>query len=249
MSLLRHSARYHPAMEYRKNDIANSTDSQICGISNGMQFWRENSRANLEEKANRIKVSKCGNSLFRQVNSLFRRHKFAVPCRIGNRPQRPGIAAQMDARTQPKAPKRPEIPKIPCYFPCSEGIRGVLALPPDASRRLLPPFWQNEIPLFSQAKSRPSRGVSPLPLVGRGRGWGSCNGARVRHDLPTPHPDPPPAETAYTRVSATQKSDRNRLQPISIGGREQQRAGPPLTAVRPPAPWRTPCRQTRPCPA
>jgi hypothetical protein len=35
----------------------------------------------------------------------------------------------------------------------------------------------------------------------------------------TPHPDPPPAETAYMRVSATQQSDRNRQQPISIGGR------------------------------
>ena len=34
----------------------------------------------------------------------------------------------------------------------------------------------------------------------------------------TPHPNPPPAETAYTRVSATRKSDRNRQQPISIGG-------------------------------
>jgi hypothetical protein len=40
----------------------------------------------------------------------------------------------------------------------------------------------------------------------------------------TPHPDPPPAETAYTRVSATRLSDRNRQQPISIGGREKKRA-------------------------
>ncbi len=46
---------------------------------------------------------------------------------------------------------------------------------------------------------------------------------------PTPRPDPPPAETAYTRVSATQQSDRNRQQPISIGGREPERAKHPTT--------------------
>jgi DNA ligase-associated metallophosphoesterase len=34
-------------------------------------------------------------------------------------------------------------------------------------------------------------------------------------------PSPSPAETAYTRVSATQLSDRNRQQPISIGGGEK----------------------------
>src|SRR5215467_13622552 len=33
---------------------------------------------------------------------------------------------------------------------------------------------------------------APLPLVGRGRGWGSANGALPCHNLPTPHPDPPP---------------------------------------------------------
>jgi Family of unknown function (DUF5681) len=46
----------------------------------------------------------------------------------------------------------------------------------------------------------------------------------------TPHPNPPPAETAYTRVSATELSDRNRQQPISIGGRESTR--PNLTPKR-----------------
>ena len=54
------------------------------------------------------------------------------------------------------------------------------------------------------------------------RGAGRRNKcARLRRA--TPHPDPPPAETAYTRVSATRLSDRNRQQPISIGGREQRR--------------------------
>src|SRR5579864_5013342 len=70
---------------------------------------------------------------------------------------------------------------------------------------------------------------APLPLVGRGRGWGSGNKARSRLSSPTPHPDPPPAETAYTRVSATHLSDRNRQQPISIGGREKETA----TSARP----------------
>jgi len=58
--------------------------------------------------------------------------------------------------------------------------------------------------------------------LGRGRGWGSCQGALSSTDSPTHHPDPPPAETAYTWVSATRQSDRNRQQPISIGGREKK---------------------------
>jgi hypothetical protein len=33
---------------------------------------------------------------------------------------------------------------------------------------------------------------SPLPLVGRGRGWGSRNGAPQSLYLATPHPNPPP---------------------------------------------------------
>src|SRR5580692_10128830 len=33
---------------------------------------------------------------------------------------------------------------------------------------------------------------SPLPLVGRGRGWGSRYVALLCLNLPTPHPDPPP---------------------------------------------------------
>ncbi len=45
---------------------------------------------------------------------------------------------------------------------------------------------------------------APLPLVGRGRGWGSRSGTRPCPRGTTPHPGPPPAETAYTRVSATQ---------------------------------------------
>src|SRR6266446_2777657 len=63
---------------------------------------------------------------------------------------------------------------------------------------------------------------SPPPCgEGSGVGVGRC-GTSVPHGT-TPHPIPPPAETAYTRVSATRQSDRNRQQPISIGGRESSR--------------------------
>src|SRR5215831_8137297 len=69
----------------------------------------------------------------------------------------------------------------------------------------------------------------PLPLVGEGDavalpqrklmpmglGWGS---AGVAPPCPAARPLPPLAKTAYTRVSATRYSDRNRQQPISIGG-------------------------------
>jgi len=65
---------------------------------------------------------------------------------------------------------------------------------------------------------------SPSPLVGEGRGGGWCPRGTVVSYSSTPTPDPSPAETAYTRVSVTQLSDRNRQQPISIGGGEQRSA-------------------------
>jgi hypothetical protein len=68
--------------------------------------------------------SELSNSLFGQMNSLFGESNSLFRAEQGNYPQRIGIAAQMDARTQWKAPKWSEISKIPCYFPCSEGIRG-----------------------------------------------------------------------------------------------------------------------------
>ena len=45
------------------------------------------------------------------------------------------------------------------------------------------------------APTSPQRGgnaLLPLPLVGRGPGWGSCNGEHLCQSRPTPHPDPPP---------------------------------------------------------
>ena len=64
---------------------------------------------------------------------------------------------------------------------------------------------------------------SPSPLVGEGWGGGSGGLAPKVPPGTTPTPDPSPAETAYTRVSATQLSDRNRQQPISIEGGERAR--------------------------
>ena len=72
------------------------------------------------------------------------------------------------------------------------------------------------------------RGVAdsaPSPLVGEGKGGGSSGFAPKVPSGTTPTPDPSPAETAYTRVSATQLSDRNRQQSISMGGGEK--APPP----------------------
>jgi N-methylhydantoinase A len=72
----------------------------------------------------------------------------------------------------------------------------------------------------------PLRSLFSPPPCGEGSGVGvGRDGTAVPHGT-TPHPDPPPAETAYTRVSGTQQSDRNRQQPISIGGREKREGSP-----------------------
>jgi hypothetical protein len=70
---------------------------------------------------------------------------------------------------------------------------------------------------------------SSPPPCGEGSGVGVEPGGIAVPLGTTPHPNPPPAETAYTRVSATELSDRNRQQPISIGGRESTR--PNLTLM------------------
>src|SRR6266849_786028 len=64
---------------------------------------------------------------------------------------------------------------------------------------------------------------SSPPPCGEGSGVGVGGGDTSVPRGTTPHPIPPPAETAYTRVSATHQSDRNRQQPISIRGRESTR--------------------------
>jgi carbon monoxide dehydrogenase subunit G len=67
--------------------------------------------------------------------------------------------------------------------------------------------------------------ASPSPLVGEGRGGGSGGcGTTVPHST-TPTPDPSPAEPRYSEGSATQQSDRSRLQPTSVGGGEKKGSG------------------------
>jgi enoyl-CoA hydratase/carnithine racemase len=62
---------------------------------------------------------------------------------------------------------------------------------------------------------------APSPLVGEGWGGGSGGLAQKVPTGATPIPDPSPAEPRYSEGSATQQSDRNRQQPISVGGGEQ----------------------------
>src|ERR1700730_9523620 len=68
-----------------------------------------------------LKPVTVGNSLFSAKSSLFGARNFPVRCGTGNRSQRTGIAAQMDARTRGKGRNGRRFSTFPCYFPCSEG--------------------------------------------------------------------------------------------------------------------------------
>src|SRR5712671_3884232 len=59
---------------------------------------------------------------------------------------------------------------------------------------------------------------TPLPLVGRGRGWGSGEAAPQRHAARPPTPTLPQPKPRIRGFRPLDKSDRNRQQPISIGG-------------------------------
>ncbi len=72
--------------------------------------------------------------------------------------------------------------------------------------------------------------ASPSPLVGEGRGGGSGRCGNAVPASPTPTPDPSPAEPRYSEDSATQQSDRNRQEPISVGGGGKK--GGPVMAHR-----------------
>jgi hypothetical protein len=60
---------------------------------------------------------------------------------------------------------------------------------------------QNQVFLAAQYSSTYLR--FPYPC-GEGSGVGVGEGGKALPHRRAPHPDPPPAETAYTRVSATQ---------------------------------------------
>jgi DNA polymerase-3 subunit gamma/tau len=87
----------------------------------------------------------------------------------------------------------------------------------------LPRSFANPAPPAGRAIAYGAAVSSPSPLVGEGWGGGSGGLAPKVPPGTTPTPDPSPAETSYTRVSATQLSDRNRQQPISIEGGERAR--------------------------
>ena len=53
-----------------------------------------------------------------------RREKFPVPKRTGNFAQHAEAASRIDPATRRNDPKRSQIRKIPCYFPCSQFFTG-----------------------------------------------------------------------------------------------------------------------------
>src|SRR5258706_2804449 len=76
-----------------------------------------------------MKQSRPENSLFRPMNSLFRGNRFPVPrkqipCSEKNResPQTVQIAVRFLVALHQNGTKQAEFRKIPCYFPCSQGI-------------------------------------------------------------------------------------------------------------------------------
>jgi hypothetical protein len=108
----------------------------------------------------------------------------------------------------------------------------------DRSRQQPTSVGGGEEPTAPPAVNAPPPEDAAAPPAGRkpalpsGSGSGQRRGViGVRSRLNgAANSSPPPAETAYTRVSATELSDRNRQQPISIGGRESTR--PNLTPRR-----------------
>ena len=64
-----------------------------------------------------LKPVTVGNYLFSAKSSLFGARNFPARCRTGNRPQRTGIAAQMDARTSKKRRNGRKFGKFPVIFP------------------------------------------------------------------------------------------------------------------------------------
>src|SRR5262245_4787745 len=95
-------------------------------------------------------------------------------------------------------------------------LDGVVPHPPPPPAQNLGATVQRPPPLpqpksavadFGHFVERPNPRYSEVRL-GRGRGWGWRNWSKTVPHSTTPLPGPPPAETACTRVSATQQSDR-----------------------------------------
>jgi hypothetical protein len=64
------------------------------------------------------------NSLFRRMNSLFRKKDSLFRKEQGISPQAVQIAVRFRAGQRQNGPKQAEFCKIPCYFPCCQGMRG-----------------------------------------------------------------------------------------------------------------------------
>src|SRR5712671_964051 len=90
------------------------------------------------------------------------------------------------------------------------------------------PAWRsrpcNASPLGGQGNRMWHGALSvPSPLWGPcGEGWGSRSGPRLRHAARPPTPTLPQPKPRIRGFRPTQESDRNRQQPISIGGREKE---------------------------
>ncbi len=70
--------------------------------------------------------------------------------------------------------------------------------------------------------------VFSLPLVGRGRGWGSRDVALLCHRLPTPHPDPPP-QGGREKAAPRRGQRQNRLRLASVEARRVRQPHPHVT--------------------
>jgi hypothetical protein len=103
----------------RKNDAANSTDSQFYGINNSLHLWENIPTENSNEKANwyrstAITCSDGGIPCFGKTHSLFRAEQGIIRNKLK-------LRSKLTSGSGGKSRKRPETSKIPCYFPCSQG--------------------------------------------------------------------------------------------------------------------------------
>jgi hypothetical protein len=106
--------------------------------------------------------------------SLFRRRKFPDTKRTGNLPQALQIVMRFCARHRQNDPKQIEFVKIPCYFPCCQGIHeplGDARTPQPGSRRAKGRhFFDQSTLALAGPPARPCRGKDPTsPKTERGK--------------------------------------------------------------------------------